>query len=154
MGESEAQESAQKDLDSLIAKARGRKTVMDGREALALLLERLKQGTGYYFWTALGRDSDAVWQLRQPRPDLIKAEWLKAEPADIMHLCHPAKYLKAVVERDRSGAAHHVGYVRDESNGREELNSFKCARCGRPCPPKIARRAKMQIAFHKLSQDL
>ena len=64
------------------------------------------------------------------------------------------KYLKAVVERDRSGAAHHVGYVRDESNGREELNSFKCARCGRPCPPKIARRAKMQIAFHKLSQDL
>ena len=49
MGESEARESSQKDLDSLINKARGRNVVMDGREALALLLDHLKKGTGYYY---------------------------------------------------------------------------------------------------------
>jgi len=150
MGETEGRAIAQKELDSLIAAAQSHGE-MDGHEALELLLKRLMRGKGYYFWTPLGEGPERVWQLRQPRPTLTEAEWLKTEPVDLLHLCHPSGYLNSTVERDKSDGSRHAGYVRDEGGFRDEIETFHCEKCMRKMPLKAAKKGKMLLAAAILS---
>ena len=153
MGEREGREVAQKELDSLIAAAQSHGE-MDGREALELLLKRLMRGKGYYFWTPLGTGSERTWQLRQPRPTLTEAEWLKAEPTDILHICHPSGYLNATVDRDKSDGSKHAGYVRDKEGFRDTVETFYCEKCGRKTPLAVAKKGKMLLAAAILASKM
>jgi hypothetical protein len=156
MADTERQEHTQKDLDSLIAQARGKKT-LDARVALKILVEILQtHGDGFYVWAPLGTGTLATWQFKAPRTDLKNEAWLrtKVETAQLIHICRPLRFLDHVTQRNKSTSADFVGYVRDNDKDMETVETFHCTMCNRKMPLKQAKLGKIHIANHKLKQQL
>jgi len=152
MADIEKQDIAQRDIEQLVAAARAKNGTIDARVALDIIVEKLRNSTGYYKWATLGEDAERTWLYRIPREDLEEELWLKEEPSDLLHICNPVKFLEAVEARDKEGSSDHCGYVRDSDSKLADDTSMKCARCKRAMPEKLAKAGLIQHKLHRLGK--
>lgn len=114
---------------------------LDARDAVDIVITKLTTHDGYYTWTALG--DPKVWLLRVPKENKNE-EWEKQENSDMIHLCHPLKFVEAMEKNDRKDLSGHSGYVVDS----------KCVRCKQDIPEEIEKRLAVQIKLNKLRKKV
>jgi hypothetical protein len=139
-------------IEAQLRTARATRGGLDARKALNILADKLKLSPGFYTWAPLGGGSEAVWQLRIPRPDRSDAAWLKTEVAELLHICQPLKFLEAVETRNKDALANFCGYVRDADEKNSDKETFKCVRCKRKMPLSSAKKGYLQLKLHRLGK--
>ena len=152
MADIENRDLAQRDIEILIAEARKQHGKIDARVALNILVEKLKNSTGYYRWAPLGEGAEQAWLYRVPRDDLPNEQWLKEENSEVIHICNPAKFLEKVEARDKEGSAEYNGYIRDSAGKLVDETTMKCARCKRDMPENLAKAVLMQCKLYRLGK--
>ena len=152
MANVEKQDQTQLDINILVAEAQAKNNTIDAQVALDILITMLNNSDGYYVWATLGQNDARTWQCRIPRNDLPDEKWLKEEAAELVHICKPAKFLEAVVAKDKEASSEHCGYVRDDNGKLENVDKMKCARCNRSMPGDLAKAGTMQLKLHKINK--